>query len=122
MVRAYIQRGSDISNEKHRCYVKHQNDKVCASSRAFQVILSITSGHDTPAPVSGIDYVVQYSAIQDSTMAVDAICRNCTQHLGSNSVDTTSAKQPWIYAIGPGQPVSSDSQDANIEKHSNYGM
>jgi hypothetical protein len=84
-------------------------------------MLNVTSGHDTPAPISGIDLVVQSSAIQNSIMTANVICRNCTQWSGGNSVDTTSTKQPWIYAAGPGQPISSSSQDAEIEKHKTYG-
>jgi hypothetical protein len=54
-------------------------------------------------------------------MTANIICRNCTKWTGGDTVDMTSAKQPWIYAAGPGETVSSSSPDAYIAKHSTYG-
>lgn len=54
-------------------------------------------------------------------MTANVICWNCTQWSGGNSLDISSTKQPWIYAAGPGQAISSASQDAYIAKHSTYG-
>lgn len=85
-------------------------------------MLSLASGHDTPAPTSGVDYIVQSSTIQNSVMSANIICRNCTNWSSGTTVDITSKKQPWIYAAGPSQQLASSSQDAEIEKHSTYGM
>lgn len=58
-------------------------------------------------------------------MTANVVCRNCAGDQSHNSVDTSSHKQPWIWALGPGDTggnaVSSDSQNANINQHSNYG-
>jgi Cytochrome domain of cellobiose dehydrogenase len=72
-------------------------------------------------PISDIDLVVQSTSIQNSIMTANIICRNCTKWADVATVDMTSAKQPWIYAAGPGEPVSSSSPDANIAKHTTYG-
>lgn len=34
----------------------------------------------------------------------------------------TSTLQPWIFAVGPGKAVASDSQDADFDQHANYGL
>ena len=78
-------------------------------------------GHDTPNPITNIDLTVQSSNLDDSMMNANIICRNCTGKAGVTTLDTGSAKQPWIWASGPGKAVSSDSQDADIDQHGNYG-
>lgn len=53
-------------------------------------------------------------------MTVSVICYNCSWP-GHPTIDVTATQQPWIWAVGPGTPVSSQSQDASINKHSSYG-
>lgn len=100
-------------------YPSTQDDGVTISVRS-------TSGHNTPSPVSNVDLTVQSSSIENSVMTANIVCRNCAGHQSHNSVDTSSQEQPWIWAVGPGDTggnaVSSDSQNANINQHSNYGI
>ena len=81
----------------------------------------ILSGHDTPQPIPGVDLIVQSSGTQNSLMTASFICHNCTGRAGGVALDPNSDKQPWIWAVGPGAPVSSNSQAADIEQHSKYG-
>lgn len=98
------------------------------STQGNGVTLSVrsTSAHNTPSPLSNVDLTVQSSSIENSVMTANIVCRNCAGHESHNSVDLSSHKQPWIWAVGPGDTggnaVSSDSQNANINQHSNYGV
>ena len=89
-------------------------------------IFKTLSGHDTPSPLSKVDLTVQSSGIDGSVMTANIVCRNCVGHQSHKSVDTSSPNQPWIWATGPGDmgsnAVSSDSQNADINQHSNYGL
>lgn len=54
-------------------------------------------------------------------MTANVICHSWTGHSGGSQISTTSTLQPWIWAIGPGNAVASDDQDADINKHASYG-
>jgi hypothetical protein len=60
------------------------------------------------------------SSVTNGTLQIMAICKNCTTwSLGS--MDTTSTKQPFIFALGPtGTTISSDSTSQNINQHTAY--
>ncbi|KAI1617989.1 hypothetical protein EDD37DRAFT_250963 [Exophiala viscosa] len=78
-------------------------------------------GHNTPEAFDGLQYRVLKTSNDGASLTADVQCFNCTKYSG-NSIDITSAKQPWIWAIGPGDPVRSNSQNADIEQHSHYGV
>ena len=91
---------------------------------------ALSSSHNTPSPISDtelstIDLTLQSSSIVNSIMTANIICRNCNGKSGGASFNPTSTKQPWIWATGPGNSggnaIASDSQDANINQHNNYG-
>ena len=88
------------------------------------------SSHNTPSPISDkelstIDITLESSSIENSIMTANIICRNCDGKSGGASFNPTSTKQPWIFATGPGDSgsnaIASDSQDANMNQHNNYG-
>ncbi|KIW12035.1 hypothetical protein PV08_09309 [Exophiala spinifera] len=78
-------------------------------------------GHDTPEPSSKLSYNIVNASNDGVTLTADIKCLNCTRY-SRNSVDIASSAQPWIWAIGPGDPVRSSSQDADIKQHSHDGV
>ncbi|KAK5214548.1 hypothetical protein LTR72_012277, partial [Exophiala xenobiotica] len=78
-------------------------------------------GHDTPEAFTGLRYRVLKTSNDGTSLTADIQCFNGTQYSG-NSIDITSTEQPWIWAIGPGAHVRSNSQNADIEQHSHYGV
>jgi len=96
---------------------------IYPSSERERVTVSVrtTSGHNTPSPISDIQYTVSSSQISNSTMIANVICHNCTKW-EHGSLDLKSTKQAWIRAVGPGKPIASDAQDATIDQHSSYGI
>ncbi|KAK5309025.1 hypothetical protein LTR93_012280, partial [Exophiala xenobiotica] len=84
------------------------------------VSVRIAGGHDTPEAFTGLQYRVLKTSNDGTSLTADIQCFNCTQYSG-NSIDITSTEQPWIWAIGPGDHVRSNSQNADIEQHSHYG-
>ncbi|KAK5215731.1 hypothetical protein LTR72_011218 [Exophiala xenobiotica] len=85
------------------------------------VSVRTAGGHDTPEAFTGLQYRVLKTSNDGTSLTADIQCFNCTQYSG-NSIDITSTEQPWIWAIGPGDHVRSNSQDADIEQHSHYGV
>lgn len=79
------------------------------------------SGHNTPEAIDNIDLAVLSSTIQNSTMTANVICYNCTAWSSGSSIDTTSNTQPWIWAVGPGEPLVSASQSVTFNQHASYG-
>ncbi|KAJ9635652.1 hypothetical protein H2204_005612 [Knufia peltigerae] len=79
------------------------------------------SGHGTPDAFGELGYNVVNTSNEGGTLTADIKCLNCTKY-SRNPIDTASSAQPWIWAIGPGDPVTSNSQDADINKHSHYGV
>lgn len=88
------------------------------------VTVSIRSanGHNTPSPVAAGDISIQSSGMSGPTMYANIIWRNCTTQSRARALDTASKNQPWIYAVGPGEHVASDSQNAEINQHKAYGV
>ncbi|MCJ1326762.1 hypothetical protein MMC10_003427 [Thelotrema lepadinum] len=80
-----------------------------------------------PTTLSGVNYTIQESGIQGSNMYANVVCQCCSSWSGG-SLDTTSTKQPWTWAIGPGKSGVSgtrrDSPRANvvIQQHADYGL
>jgi hypothetical protein len=69
----------------------------------------------------GIDVdVLDGSGIFNYTYVVKAVCHNCRQWNGG-ALNVNTTKQPWIYAVGPGRPFSSNSKTASIGLHDAYG-
>ncbi|KAK5202873.1 hypothetical protein LTR41_011385 [Exophiala xenobiotica] len=85
------------------------------------VSVRTAGGHDTPEAFTGLQYRVLKTSNDGTSLTADIQCFNCTQYSG-NSIDITSTEQPWIWAIGPGDHVRSNSQNADIEQHSHYGV
>jgi len=109
----------------HRSYSERPNGRVCviyspSSFLCSSILTYQISGHDTPEAFIGLQYRVLKTSNDGSSLTADIQCFNCTQYSG-NSIDITSTEQPWIWAIGPGDPVRSNSQNADIEQHSHYG-
>lgn len=95
-------------------YASGKDDGVTVSVRT-------THGHDTPKAINDIDLVVLSSTIQNSTMTANVACYNCTTWSSGSSIDVTSNKQPWIWAVGPGDPLVSTSRSVNFNQHASYG-
>jgi len=92
------------------------------SSNGSGVTLSprLSTGHQQPQYTSSMNVQTVSSSNTDGTLQLMAICKNCTTwSLGS--MDTTSTKQPFIFALGPtGTTISSDSTSQNIDFHTIY--
>ncbi|CAD6583608.1 MAG: hypothetical protein ASARMPREDX12_001319 [Alectoria sarmentosa] len=95
-------------------YASGEDDGVTVSVRT-------THGHNTPEAIDDIDLAVLSSTIQNSTMTANVICYNCTAWSSGSSIDTTSKTQPWIWAVGPGQPLVSASRSVTFNQHASYG-
>jgi hypothetical protein len=54
------------------------------------------------------------------TETVNAICSNCRSWKGG-SIDPTNPTAKFIFAIGPDGSINSNSESANIKRHSTYG-
>lgn len=70
--------------------------------------------------MSGVSYSVTSSGIANGLMTADISCYGCTTWSGG-SLDTSSTSAAWMWAVGPGTTVESDSQSATIQQHKNYG-
>ena len=64
--------------------------------------------------------VLPGSGIANDTMTVNAMCTNCRSWKGG-SIDPTNNAAQFIFAVGPGGSINSDSGSANIKRHAKYG-
>lgn len=96
---------------------------IYASGKDNGVTVSVRTahGHDTPEATNDIDLVVLSTTIQNSTMTANVVCYNCTKWSSGSSIDVNSTKQPWIWAVGPGDSLVSASQSANFNQHASNG-
>lgn len=104
-----------------------------ASSNGTGMTLSprIADGHSEPSYttsktvelISGGEYPAANTYNTNTTlMTVDAVCRNCsTWNNGQGTLDLTSTQAPFIFAVGPGTKLQSDSMTAGIKRHDFYG-
>jgi hypothetical protein len=81
----------------------------------------LCSGHVEPVyePSLEVD-ILPGSGIFHDTYVLNARCENC-RHWKTGSLDLKSTEQSWIYALGPGVTMRSDSKTISIERHSEYG-
>lgn len=70
---------------------------------------------DTQAQVS----LLGGSGIANGKMTANVRCSNCASWDGG-SMDFTSSKTNWIWAFKSGSALSTNSQSANLQQHSNY--
>jgi hypothetical protein len=82
----------------------------------------ICTGNVEPVfePSLNVD-ILPGSGIFRDTYVLNAKCENC-RRWKSGSLDLKSTAQPWIYAIGPGVSMKSNSKSVSIERHSEYGI
>lgn len=75
-----------------------------------------------PTVVPNLQHQVTNSSIDASTgkMMAQFTCYGCTTW-PSGKLDTTSSQQPFIYALGPGDTIQSDDENAPIEQHTQKG-
>lgn len=80
----------------------------------------IATGHSEPTYIDSIKYELKdTSRVSDDVMVARGICHNCGKWNGG-SVDFSSTKSPFIYAVGP-MNGGSDALDADLQRHTQYG-
>jgi hypothetical protein len=85
------------------------------------IYLPYIRGHVEPSYDKDIDVkLLDGSGIFNYTYIVRAVCHNCRQWSGG-ALNVNTTKQPWIYAVGPGRSLQSDSKTASIGLHDDYG-
>ncbi|KAI9776531.1 MAG: hypothetical protein M1839_009512 [Geoglossum umbratile] len=85
------------------------------------IYLPYIRGHVEPSYDKDIDVrLLDGSGIFNYTYIVRAVCHNCRQWSGG-ALNVNTTKQPWIYAVGPGRSLESDSKTASIGLHDDYG-
>jgi len=98
----------------------------------------VATGHNEPSYydkvtcdlVYGDEYADGNTVTKDGydnlqgVMTVNAVCHNATQWgVGNLSIGTdASSDQPFIFAVGPGETLQSDSLSANMARHDFYGQ
>jgi hypothetical protein len=96
---------------------------VYADSTGKNVTVSprLSYGHTEPSYTKNVTIAVQPgSGISNGNMTVNAICSNCRSWKGG-SIDPTNPTAKFIFAIGPDGSINSNSESANIKRHSTYG-
>lgn len=73
-----------------------------------------------PTPIAGVEHLVTNSTNMNGRMTADFVCYGCSKW-ATGSLDVTSPTASWLWAIGPGTAVASDSDAATIQMHSNMG-
>lgn len=59
---------------------------------------------------------------RDGMLRADGVCRNCTTwSSGDGLLGYVSSSVPFIFAVGPSQPMRSSSLDASMRRHDFYG-
>jgi hypothetical protein len=97
-----------------------------SSTNSVIVSIRTANGHDTPNVIAEPNVFLHSSHITNGLMTANVVCYNCTGWTGGKGLDIQSNEQPWIWATGPGQQQGSSDkrsviQDAEIEKHKQYG-
>ncbi|KAL7275457.1 hypothetical protein RUND412_001585 [Rhizina undulata] len=71
---------------------------------------------------SSIEYtLLSGTGISDSLMTANVKCSNCRTWSGG-SIDTSSTSQNFIWAVGSGETIRSDSTSYSIQEHSQKGF
>ncbi|KAI9830524.1 MAG: hypothetical protein M1819_005482 [Sarea resinae] len=95
-------------------YTSKSGKNITLSSR-------IATGHSEPVYNSSIQVdVLAGSGIENGSYVVNARCSNC-RTWKNGALNLTSKVQPWIYAVGPGERLRSDSMTAGLRRHGDYG-
>ncbi|KAI9814681.1 MAG: hypothetical protein M1832_005680 [Thelocarpon impressellum] len=95
-------------------YAAKDKQKVTASPR-------IATGNSEPSYTA--DHTVDVlpgSGLVGDNYVLNGKCNKCRSWKGG-SLDVESSTQDWIFALGPGQDLNSDSKQANLRRHENYG-
>jgi len=95
-----------------------------SDSTGKNVTLSPRLAYDEvePSYTSNISVtVLPGSGISNNTMTVNAMCTNCRSWKGG-SIDPTNTAANFIFGVGPGGSIKSNSGSANIKRHSEYGI
>ena len=78
-------------------------------------------GHVEPSYTSNISVtVLPGSGIANNVMTANAMCTNCRSWKGG-SIDPTNTAAQFIFGVGPGGSLNSNSSSAGIKRHSEYG-
>lgn len=97
-----------------------------ADGKNVTVSPRLATGHTEPTVTNDVQVtVLEGSGIindaEGAEMVVNARCTNC-RSWATGKIDVTSTKQPMIYAVGgPEEPITSDSENVNIQQHVGYG-
>ena len=83
------------------------NEPNYDSSYSFEKIWS-----DAYAPFS--------NSVANGIMIMHGVCRNCSTWT-TGALDVKSTTQPFIFAVGPGKSLSSDTATADLSRHELYG-
>ncbi|OCK85265.1 iron reductase domain protein [Lepidopterella palustris CBS 459.81] len=92
-----------------------------ANNKNVTVSPRIATGNSEPtfAPEIQIS-VLPGTTIFNDSFVLNAICHNCRSWNGG-SLDLTAVSQPWMYAFGPAIDLYSDSPEAPLRRHREYG-
>ncbi|OCL01745.1 iron reductase domain protein [Glonium stellatum] len=94
-----------------------------SSANGLNVTLSprIATGNTEPTFAKEIQVeALPGTTINNQSFVLNAVCRNCRSWNGG-SLDVTSTTQPWMYAFGPTNDITSDSPSAPLRRHRDYG-
>ncbi|KAF8246272.1 CBD9-like protein [Wilcoxina mikolae CBS 423.85] len=92
-----------------------------ASGKNVTVSPRLGRGHSEPQYSSSIQItLLDGSGVSGNTMTANFRCANCRSWSG-NTLDTTSTKQNFIWASGPGDTIKSDDESQNINQHFDKG-
>lgn len=90
----------------------------------------IASGHSEPTYSKSLNVELLWPAglddsntiSRDGMLRADGVCRNCTTwSSGDGLLGYVSFSVPFIFAVGPSQPMRSSSLDASMRRHDFYG-
>ncbi|KAI3475153.1 hypothetical protein L1887_63467 [Cichorium endivia] len=92
--------------------------------------VGIASGHSEPTYSKSLNVELLWPAglddsntiSRDGMLRADGVCRNCTTwSSGDGLLGYVSFSVPFIFAVGPSQPMRSSSLDASMRRHDFYG-
>ncbi|KAI9717921.1 MAG: hypothetical protein M1812_004448 [Candelaria pacifica] len=84
--------------------------------------LQSTSGHSEPSFTPDISFnTTRETGISNNTYHAFISCSNCRKWKGG-SLDVKSKNEPWLFAVGPEYSLQSNSKQANLRQHDNYGF
>lgn len=90
------------------------------SAKGITVSVRGATGNVQPQQMMGAPYEVIASSMTSGIMSANIRYYGTTWSTGT--VDVNSTSQPWIWAVGPGTAVASDSLTANLLQHRNGQM